>query len=185
MGIEKLNRIFNPRRIAVIGASEREGSIGTKILRNLVGVGYKGAVYPVNTFRQTVQGITAYPNISKVPRLVDLAIVATPRAHTVPQIVEECGKVGVSGIIICAAGFREIGEEGVALEEKILEHQRKYGMRILGPHSIGVIRPKINLFASFADKRAISGKIAFISQSAALCASALDWRKKLKSVSAQ
>lgn len=95
-----------------------------------------------------------------------------------PQIVEECGKVGVSGIIICAAGFREIGEEGVALEEKILEHQRKYGMRILGPHSIGVIRPKINLFASFADKRATSGKIAFISQSAALCASALDWAQE-------
>ncbi len=174
MGIEGLNRIFNPKRIAIIGASEREGSIGAKILQNLVGVGYKGAVYPVNTFRQSVQGITAYPSISKVPHRVDLALVATP-AHTVPQIVEECGKAGVSGVVISSAGFRETGEAGSALEEKILQHQKTYGIRIIGPNSIGIIRPKINLFATFADKRAKPGRIAFISQSAALCASALDW----------
>ena len=174
MGIEKLNNIFNPKRIAVIGASEREGSIGAKILRNLIGVGYKGAVFPVNAFRETVQGITAYPTISKIPRTIDLAIIATP-AHTVPQIVEECGAAGVSGIIICSAGFIEVGEEGVLIEKRILEYQKKYGMRIIGPNSFGVIRPKVNLSATFADERASSGKIAFISQSAALCASVLDW----------
>jgi acetyltransferase len=174
LGIEKLNKIFNPKRIAVIGASEREGSIGAKILRNLIGVGYNGVVYPVNAFRETVQGITAYPSISKIPRTVDLAIIATP-AHTIPQIVEECGKAGTSGIIICSAGFREVGEEGVLIEKRILRCQRKYGMRIIGPNSFGVIRPKINLYATFANDRASSGKIAFISQSAALCASALDW----------
>jgi acetyltransferase len=174
LGIENLNRIFNPKRIAVIGASEREGSIGAKILRNLIGVGYKGGVFPVNPFRQTVQGITAYPSISKIPWKVDLAVIATP-AHIVPQIVEECGEAGVSGIIIISAGFKEAGEDGAALERKILEHQKKYGMRIIGPNSFGVIRPRINLYATFADKRANPGKIAFISQSAALCASVLDW----------
>lgn len=174
LGIEKLNKIFNPKRIAVIGASEREDSIGAKILRNLIEVGYKGTVFPVNAFRETVQGITAYPGISKIPEVIDLAIIATP-AHTVPQIVEECGEAGVSGIIICSAGFREVGQEGIIIEKRILDYQRKYGVRIIGPNSFGVIRPKINLYATFAYERASSGKIAFISQSAALCATALDW----------
>ena len=174
MGIENLNIIFNPKHIAVIGASEKESSLGSKILHNLVGVGYRGMVFPVNPFRQCVQGIMAYPSVSKIPRKIDLAIIATP-AHTIPQIIEECGEAGVSGIIITSAGFREIGEEGAKLEQKILQYKQKYGMRIIGPNSFGVIRPKINLYATFGNKRAIAGKIAFISQSAALCASVLDW----------
>jgi acetyltransferase len=174
LGIENLNHIFNPTRIAVIGASERESSIGAKILKNLVSSGYTGKVYPVNPFRDAVQGIQAYPNISKVPEKVDLAIIATP-AHLVPQIVEECGLAGVLGIIIISAGIREAGKFASELEQKIRDAQKRYSMRILGPNSLGVIRPRINLFATFADKQAISGKIAFISQSAALCASTLDW----------
>ena len=174
MGTENLDRIFNPRRIAVIGASDREGSLGAKLLQNLVGVGYKGVIYPVNLFRSTVQGITAYPSISRIPWKVDLAIIATP-AHTVPQIIEECGKAGVSGIIIVSAGFGEAGEEGAALEKQILGYKNKYDMRIIGPNSFGVMRPRIRLNATFANKTAAPGKIAFISQSAALCASVLDW----------
>jgi acetyltransferase len=174
LGIENLDHLFNPRRIAVIGASEREGSIGAKILQNLTGSGFDGQVFPVNPFRQTVQGLTAYPRVSQVPAKVDLAVIATP-AQTVPSIVEECGASGVSGAIIVSAGFKEAGQHGGELERQILGHQRKYGLRIIGPHSFGIIRPRINLFATFADKRATTGKIAFISQSAALCASALDW----------
>lgn len=174
MGTENLNYIFKPRRIAVIGASDRDSSLGAKLIQNLIGVGYKGVVYPVNPFIPTVQGITAYPSISKIPWKVDLAIIVTP-AHTVPQIVEECGKAGVSGIIIISAGFREAGKKGVLLEKQILEHKNRYNMRIIGPNSFGVMRPKIRLNATFADKTADPGKIAFISQSAALCASALDW----------
>ena len=179
LGIENLNRIFNPKRIAVIGASERRGSIGAKIFSNLTGAGYDGTVFPVNPFRQTVQGIPAYPSVSKIPLKIDFVVIATP-AHTVPQIVEECGKAGVAGIIIISAGFKETGEDGAGLERQLLEHQKKYGMRIIGPNSFGVIRPKINLYATFADKRASSGKIAFISQSAALCASALDWAEEAR-----
>lgn len=174
MGIENLDRIFNPKRIAVVGASEREDSVGAKILRNLTESGYAGEVFPVNPFRTTVQGMTAYPGVSKIPEKVDLAIIATP-AHTVPQIVEECGASGVSGVIIVSAGFKEAGKDGDALERQIRDHQKKYSMRVIGPNSLGVIRPKINLFATFAGKRVNPGRIAFISQSAALCASALDW----------
>jgi acetyltransferase len=174
LGIENLNRIFNPKRIAVIGASDTKGSIGAKIFSNLTNAGYEGKVFPVNPYRQTVQGTTAYPSISKVPSKIDLALIATP-AHIVPQIVEECGKAEVAGVVIISAGLKEIGKDGTNLEKQLLEHQRKYGIRIIGPNSFGVIRPKFNLYATFGDKPASPGKIAFISQSAALCASALDW----------
>ena len=174
MGIENLKRIFNPKSIAVVGASEREGSIGTRIFSNLIGKNYNGEVFPVNLFRQTVQGIVAYPSISKIPNKIDLSIVATP-AQTVPQVIEDCGKAGVAGVIIISAGLREIHNKDSTLEKQILEHQRTYGIHIIGPNSLGVIRPKINLYATFADKKVQPGKIAFISQSAALCASALDW----------
>ncbi len=174
MGIEKLDRVFNPKSIAVVGATERSKSIGNKIFSNLVGAGYKGLVFPVNPFRKQVNGIATFPSISKIPCQIDLAVVATP-ARTVPKIAEDCGKSGVAGLIIVSAGFKDTGQNGVTFEKRLLDHQRKYGIRIIGPNSFGVIRPKINLFATFADKKAINGKIAFISQSAALCASALDW----------
>ncbi|MCW4018521.1 MAG: bifunctional acetate--CoA ligase family protein/GNAT family N-acetyltransferase [Candidatus Bathyarchaeota archaeon] len=173
MSIENLRYIFNPKQVAVIGASEREVSFGARILRNLSGA-YAGTVFPVNPFRRIVQGIPAYPSIGKVPAKIDLAIVATP-AHTVPQIVEECGEAHVLGVIITSAGFREAGKEGQILEQQLLEHQKTYGMRIIGPNSYGVIRPSINLYATFGAQQVPKGKIAFISQSAALCSSALDW----------
>lgn len=174
MGVENLDKLFNPKRVAVIGASEKEGSVGARLLRNLVGVGYKGAVYPVNPFRPVVQGITAYPSIERIPRQTDLAVIATP-AHTIPQIVEECGKAGVPAIIIISAGFKEAGEEGRNLERQILEIKDRYNMRIVGPNCLGLMRPSINLNATFANKSASPGRIAFIAQSAALCASVLDW----------
>src|SRR3990170_9114401 len=125
MGTQNLDKIFNPSRIAVIGASDTETSVGARLLRNLIGVGYKGVVYPVNPFRSTVQGIMAYPSIKKIPWKVDLAVVATP-AHTVPQIIEECGEAGVSAVIIISAGFNGCGKEGEALEKQILAHKNRY-----------------------------------------------------------
>ena len=173
LGTENLNNFFNPKAIAVIGASNQEDSLGAKIFRNLL-ESYNGSVFPVNPFRPTVQGIAAYPSISRVPSKIDLAIIATP-AHTIPQIVEECGKAKVQSIIIVSAGLSESDEEGQELTRQILEHKKTYGMRIIGPNSLGIIRPKTNLYATFAEKKAIPGKIAFISQSAALCGSVLDW----------
>jgi acetyltransferase len=178
LGIENLNCFFKPKAIAVIGASERESSLGGLIFRNLFGI-YQGLVFPVNPFRQTVQGITAYPSIGKVPSKIDLAIIATP-AHTVPQIIEECGKAGVPGVIIVSAGFNECDSEGQDLTRRIIEHRITYGTRIIGPNSLGIIRTKNNLYATFGDSEAIPGKIAFISQSAALCGTVLDWSQETK-----
>ena len=178
MGNENLNCFFNPRAIAVIGASESENSLGARILHNLIG-SYQGLIFPVNAFKPTVQGITAYPSIDRVPSKIDLAIIATP-AHTIPQIIEECGKAGVQDVIIVSAGLNENDESGQSLIRQILEHKRLYGMRIIGPNSLGVIRPKKNLYATFGDKKAVPGKIAFISQSAALCGTVLDWSSETK-----
>ncbi len=168
-----LKGFFSPQAIAVIGASERADSLGTRILRNLIGT-YQGKIFPVNPFRQTVQGLGAYPSIDRVPSKVDLAIIATP-AHTVPQLIEECAKTGVLNAVIVSAGFDECSANGRELTRRILDCKRTYGMRIIGPNSFGIIRPNSNLYATFAEKKACPGKIAFISQSGAFCGSALDW----------
>jgi len=131
-------------------------------------------VYPVTPFYQSVQGLTAYPSVKKIPWKVDLAIIAVP-GHVVPQIVEECGESGVSGIIIIASGFSEIGPQGKALEDEILRLKQVFNLRIIGPNSLGVIRPSTRLYAAFVNKVTKAGKVAFISQSGALCVSILDW----------
>lgn len=174
MSPANLDKLFNPRGIAVIGASERVDSLGSKIFRNLVGVVQDCEVYPVNPFRRSVYGFTAYPSVTKIPQKVDLAVIATP-AHTIPQIVEECGEAGVAGAVLISVGFRETGREGEALEQRILSCRDKYGIRIIGPNSFGIVRPRKKLFATFSSKQANLGGTAFVSQSAALCASAMGW----------
>jgi len=178
LGIKNLSCFFNPKTIAVIGASERKTSLGGLIFNNLIGE-YEGSVFPVNEFRQTIQGVKAWPSVTKIPSKIELAIIATP-AHTIPQIIEECGKVGVLCVIIVSAGFSECDSIGQKLTQQILERSRRYGIRILGPNSLGVIRPRNNLYATFGDKKAVPGKIAFISQSAALCGTILDWSQETK-----
>jgi len=173
-GIEGLDKIFNPKRIAVIGASNQEGSVGFRLFNNLIGVGFRGFVYPVNPFSPSIQGVTAYPSVKKIPWQVDLAIVATP-AHIVLPVVEECGESGITGIIIVSSGFGETSPQGKALEEELLKLKRAHGLRIIGPNCLGVMRPSTRLNATFANKTARPGRIAFMSQSGALCASVLDW----------
>ncbi|HTX86630.1 MAG TPA: bifunctional acetate--CoA ligase family protein/GNAT family N-acetyltransferase [Candidatus Nanoarchaeia archaeon] len=174
---KKLDKIFNPGTIAVIGASDREGGVGNALMKNLIGNNFGGIVYPVNLNRDSVQGIKAYPRIGDIPDKIDLAIIATP-APTVPAIVEECGQAGVSGIIIISSGFDEIGAKGHKMSEEILATAREYNMRVIGPNCLGFIRPSIHLNASFANKMALPGHIAFISQSGALCTAILDWSLK-------
>src|SRR4030042_1075504 len=149
MGIKRLDKIFKPKSIAVIGASNTEGSPGYRIFRNLIGSGYQGIAYPVNPNHESIQGVQAYKSIDEVPKVVDLAIIVTP-AKTIPGILEQCGKKGITGILIISAGFKEIGEEGKALEKQLLEIKEKYGMRIVGPNCVGFILPYLNLNATFA-----------------------------------
>jgi acetyltransferase len=174
LGVENLGKIFNPKSIAVIGASDRKGSVGYKLLNNLISAGYKGIVYPVNPGKEMIQGISAYSSMKDLPDKPDLAVIAV-RAALVPEIVEECGGAGTLGLIIVSAGFKEIGAEGRKLEEEILQKKQKYGLRIIGPNCLGAMRPAVKLNATFTNRMALPGNIAFISQSGALCTSILDW----------
>jgi acetyltransferase len=175
VSIRNLDKIFDPHRVAVIGASDTPTSVGYTVLRNLVGSGFRGVVYPVNSKRESIQGIQAYKDIPSLPHAPDLAVICTP-APTVPLIVRQCGEAGTRGLVIISAGFREIGAEGKKLEELIRQEQKKFdGMRILGPNCLGIIVPGISLNASFATATPAKGNIGFISQSGALCTSVLDW----------
>ena len=169
-----LDKIFDPRSVAIIGASDEEGTVGYALIKNFTETGFEGKIYPVNIRKNEILGYKAYQTVEQIPEPVDLAVIATP-AKSVPEIVEQCGKAGIKGLVIISAGFKEIGAEGKALEDKILEIKKKYGIRIIGPNCLGVIRPSIKLNATFINRMPKSGKIAFISQSGALGSAILDW----------
>ncbi len=169
-----LDVIFSPKSVALIGATEREGSVGRTILWNLMTNSFGGTIFPINPKRASVMGIKAYPSISEVPEKVDLAIIVTP-ARTVPGLIRQCVDAGVRGAIVISAGFKEIGPEGVKLEQEILTEARKGQMRIIGPNCLGVMNPISGLNATFASSMARPGTVGFISQSGALLTSILDW----------
>jgi len=169
-----IKRMLSPQTIAVIGATDKEGSIGRALLENLFSWSSDRKVFLVNPHRQTVLGLKCYPEIAAVPEHLDLCLVVTP-APTVPEIVDQCGRASVEGLIIISAGFREVGEEGRRLEEEIKEIRDRYGMRIIGPNCLGVIRPNVALNASILKVLPKGGNIAFISQSGALGGAIFDW----------
>ena len=169
-----LKALFAPESVAMFGASETPNSVGQVVFKNLLGGGFEGKIYAINPKRDTVQGQKAYPDLDSIGDPIDLAIVATP-ARTVPAIVEQCGIYGIKSMIILSAGFREIGETGRALEDKVRDTARSYGIRFLGPNCLGLIRPSIGLNATFGNNSASEGGIALVSQSGALCTAILDW----------
>ena len=169
-----IDRMFNPRTVALIGATEKEGTVGEATLKNLLIGKAKHTVFPVNPSHETVAGLKCYPNIAAIPEHVDLAVIATP-ASTVPEVVDECGKAGVDGVVIISAGFKEIGAAGVKLESEIRVIRAKYGLRLLGPNCVGFARPSAHLNATFLRDNPEPGSIAFISQSGALGSAILDW----------
>lgn len=169
-----LDVFFKPRTVAVIGASETEGSVGRSILWNLISNPFGGTVFPVNPKRTSVLGIKSYPAIGAVPEEVDLAVIATP-ALSVPGVVIECVAAGVSGVIIISAGFKECGPEGARLEAETLAAARRGRMRVIGPNCLGLMSPLTGLNATFAGAMARPGSVGFVSQSGALCTAVLDW----------
>lgn len=171
--MSRIQVMFDPKTIALIGATEKEGAVGRTILENLLrSTGRR--IFPVNPHTSKILDVESYPTIVDVPGHVDLAVVATP-ARSVPEIVEECGRAGIEGIAIISAGFKEIGEEGKRLESEIDGVRKKYGMRILGPNCLGFVRPVLGLNATFLRGNPPPGNIAFISQSGALGSAILDW----------
>ncbi|GAB1453833.1 bifunctional acetate--CoA ligase family protein/GNAT family N-acetyltransferase [Draconibacterium sp.] len=178
MAIKKLNSIFKPKRIALIGVSDNPNSVGGITLRNLVGGGFNGVVYPVNPKREAVFGIPCYPDVKSLPKTPDLAVIMVA-AKFVPQIIRECGEAGIHGIIIMSAGFKESGEEGKELERQVKAEKAKFpGMRVIGPNCLGILVPGQNMNVSFANGMPKKGHVAFISQSGALCTSVLDWAQE-------
>ncbi|MEZ4518047.1 MAG: bifunctional acetate--CoA ligase family protein/GNAT family N-acetyltransferase [Chloroflexota bacterium] len=169
-----LQILFQPSSVAVIGATEREGSVGRTIVWNLISSTFGGTIYPVNPTRNSILGIKAYPSISAIPDDVDLAVIVTP-AKTVPGIIQECVDNGVQAAIVISAGFKETGEEGLALEKEIMKIAKTGNMRIVGPNCLGVMNPITGLNATFASGIARPGSVGFISQSGALLTAILDW----------
>jgi acetyltransferase len=170
---QQLDAIFRPETVAVIGATERPGSVGRTIMWNLVSSPFGGTVFPVNSRRPSVLGIKAYPSVSEVPARVDLAVIVAP-APEVPGIIRECVEAGVEGAVIISAGFREAGPEGAELERQVLEEARRGRMRIIGPNCLGVMKPPTGLNATFAGAMARPGNVALLSQSGALLTAILD-----------
>jgi len=165
--------MLNPQTIALIGATDDENPAGRTLLENLL-LSKDRRVLAVNPNRKSVLGLECYPRITDIPDSIDLSIIATP-PHTVPEIIEECGQAGVGGVIIISSGFKEMGEEGRTLEKQVTETRQRYGLKILGLESLGIIRPSVGLNASLLKVRTEPGNIALISQGGALGAAIFDW----------
>ena len=165
---------LNPKSIAVIGASEKPGTIGKAIISNIMN-GYKGEIYPVTPSHETVFGRRAYKSVIDVPNNIDLAVVVTP-SKIVPSVIEECGKKNVRGAIIITAGFKEVGGEGESLQKQVAEISRKYGVRIIGPNCLGVMNlaPQTMMNSTFLKVTPKTGNIALVSQSGAICAALVE-----------
>jgi acetyltransferase len=169
-----LDAIFAPKSVAVVGATEKPGSVGRTVLWNLMNTPFGGPIYPVNPTRPSVLGIKAYPKLSSLPEKPEL-IVVTTQAATIPSIIGEAADLRIPGAIVISAGFKEIGAAGVELERQLLAHARRGSMRLIGPNCLGVMNPISGVNATFAAGIARRGNVAFVSQSGALCTAVLDW----------
>src|SRR5436190_20400574 len=171
---QPLDAIFAPRSVAVVGATEKPGSVGRTVLWNLMNTPFGGPIYPVNPSRPSVMGIRAYPSVSSLPEKPELVVVTTPAA-SIPGIISEAADIGIPGAVVISAGFKETGPAGVELERQLLAHARRGNLRLIGPNCLGVMNPITGVNATFAAGIARRGNVAFISQSGALCTAVLDW----------
>jgi acetyltransferase len=177
MNTHYLAPLFKPESVALFGASDRPDSVGGVVFKNLLTSGYGGRIYGINTKRDEVQGQQAYRSLDDIDDKIDLAVVATP-AKSIPSIVEACGERGIGMMLILSAGFRETGPEGKKLEDRVTQMVRRYGIRLMGPNCLGIIRPDIGLNITFGNNNARPGSLAFVSQSGAICTAILDWAEK-------
>jgi acetyltransferase len=172
-----LDALFVPESVAVIGATERAGTVGRTVLSNLIESSFRSKVYAVNPSHSEILGLKAYKSIGEIPRQVDLAVVVTP-ALTVPQVIGECVDARVKAAVVISAGFREQGPEGAAREQQIQQQLRRGAMRLIGPNCLGIMNPAIGLNATFAKGAPKAGNVAFLSQSGALLTAILDWSQR-------
>lgn len=164
-----LDKIMCPRSLAVIGASNKEHTIGSDIMKRLVEYGFTGKIFPINPKDSEIQGMTAYPSVLEVPEEIDMAVIVI-NAKYVLSVVDQCHQKGIKGIVVISAGFKETGAAGAELEAKLVNKVREYGMTCVGPNCLGVVNtdPKFRLDACFAESLPVRGDIGFVSQSGAL-----------------
>jgi acetyltransferase len=174
-----LDAMFSPGSVAVIGATDRPGTVGRTVLENLMHGRLQGKVYAVNAKHAEVLGLKTFKSIRNIPQPVDLAVIATP-AVTVPQLIGECVDAGAKSAVVISAGFKERGEHGVALEREIQRQLRRSSMRLIGPNCLGIMNPIIGMNATFAKSAPVAGSVAFLSQSGALLTAILDWSDREK-----
>lgn len=174
--MDKLDAIFAPESIAVIGASTQKGKVGHDIFANILFGGFKGTIYPVNPKAKSIIGVKCYTSVTNIPDPIDLAMVILPPKLSL-QAVKDCIAKGVKGVVIVSAGFKEVGGEGARIEEDIREACRNAKIRLVGPNCLGVINPspEVSLNASFSKRMPAAGNVSFISQSGALCTAVLDF----------
>lgn len=172
--MSELASLFNPKSIAIIGASKSPGKIGNVIVKNMIDCGYKGKIIPVNPKESTIEGLPCYPDVNKIPEPVEMAVLSVPAGKSL-EIATACGKKGLRYLVVITAGFKETGKEGLELERKLLEICRQYNMRMLGPNCVGLMDTHAPINATFAAGFPLKGEIAFISQSGAMVLSILDW----------
>ncbi len=177
--IKELDTFFIPKTVAVIGATEREGSVGRTLVSNLMKTPFEGKIYPVNPKRSTILDLPAYKDLKSIPEKIELAVIVTP-AKIVPSVIQECADAKIPCAIVISAGFKELGAPGIELEEQILKIAKSANMRLIGPNCLGVMNPIFGLNATFAADMATAGNLAFISQSGALLTAVLDWSLKEK-----
>jgi len=174
--MSNLDAIFSPESVAVVGASTKPGKVGHDIFKNILWGGYTGTLYPVNPKAKSILCVKALPGLLNIEDKVDLAMLIVP-PKLIVRAVEDCIEKGVKGIVVVSAGFREVGKEGLEIENRIAAMCMAAGIRLVGPNCLGVINPhsSIRMNASFAARMPAVGNISFISQSGALCTAVLDF----------
>lgn len=168
-----LKSFFNPKSVAIVGASSQKGKVGYEILRNMIDAGYKGKIFPINPKSDKIEGLPCYADLAAIGRTPDLVIIIVP-AKIVAGIMQQCAQVGIKSVIIITAGFKEVGKEGRELENQVLQIARQAGIRIIGPNCLGVIVPANKLNASFGGSLPAAGATGYLSQSGALLTAILD-----------
>ena len=172
----ELEELFTPRSVAVIGASNRPGTVGTTLFRNILQAGFKGVAYPVNPTWPSVSGVHCYPDVKSLPEVPDLAVVIVPAA-LVAGVVDQVGRAGTRGVVVISSGFREVGGAGIPLEEEVVRIAARYRMSLVGPNCFGILNtdPQVCLNATFSSSLPPRGNIAFVSQSGALGAGIIQY----------
>ncbi|MFA5238613.1 MAG: acetate--CoA ligase family protein [Phycisphaerae bacterium] len=168
-----LKKFFNPSSVAIVGASRTKGKVGYEILRSMLDGGYKGGIFPINPNTETIEGLKCYRDLESIGQAPDLVVIVVP-AKAVPEVMQQCAKIGSKAVIIITAGFKEVGQEGRELENRVIQIAKQGHIRVIGPNCLGVIATSSSLNASFGGEMPAKGTIGYISQSGALMAAILD-----------